>query len=48
MSWQENLIEDDAGIRKLLAETRRVAVLGMRSEDYPFKAAFYVPQYLVS
>ncbi len=48
MSWQENLIEDDAGIRELLAETKRVAVLGMRSEDYPSKAAFYVPQYLVS
>jgi predicted CoA-binding protein len=48
MSWQENLIKDDAGIRKLLADTKRVAVLGMRGEDYPFKAAFYVPQYLVS
>ncbi len=48
MDWQENLITDDEGIRELLAATSRVAVLGMRGEDYPFKAAFYVPQYLVS
>lgn len=48
MDWQENLIEDDKGVRELLAGTKRVAVLGMRTEEYPFKAAFYVPQYLVS
>lgn len=32
----------------MLASTHRIAVLGMRTEDYPYKAAFYVPQYLVS
>jgi predicted CoA-binding protein len=48
MDWQDNLIEDTEGVRELLSGTKRVAVLGMRGEDYPFKAAFYVPQYLVS
>ncbi len=46
--WQENLIESEEEVRELLARTHRVAVLGMRIEDYPYKAAFYVPQYLVS
>jgi predicted CoA-binding protein len=47
-SWRKNLIESDEEVRQLLAHTRRVAVLGMRTEDYPYKPAFYVPQYLVS
>ena len=47
-NWRKNLIETEDGIGELLARTRRIAVLGMRTEDYPFKAAFYVPQYLVS
>lgn len=48
MEWRENLIDDREGIRQLLAETHRVAVLGMRGESHSHKAAFYVPQYLVS
>ncbi|HEY0003678.1 MAG TPA: CoA-binding protein [Pyrinomonadaceae bacterium] len=47
-SWRENLIEDDAGIKALLAETRRIAVLGIRTEDYSSRPAFYVPSYLVT
>jgi predicted CoA-binding protein len=47
-SWRDNLIEDEAGVRALLAETRRVAVLGMRTEEHAMKPAFYVPQYLAS
>ena len=47
MNWQENLIRDSAGIRALLERTKRIAVLGMRTEDYSYKPAFYVPQYLV-
>lgn len=45
--WRENLVEDSNGIGELLADTRRVAVLGMRTEEHPYKAAFYVPEYLV-
>jgi uncharacterized protein len=46
--WQINLIEDVAGVKQLLAVTRRVAVLGIRSESHSSRPAFYVPQYLVS
>jgi predicted CoA-binding protein len=46
--WRENLIESEQGITELLAHTRRVAVLGMRTEAYSYKPAFYVPQYLHS
>lgn len=46
--WQDNLIKSEEGVRQLLAHTRRVAVLGMRTEGYPHKPAFYVPQYLHS
>jgi len=45
-NWRENLIEDADGLRRLLAETRRVAVLGMRPESHSTRPAFYVPQYL--
>ena len=48
MDWRENLIEDEEGIRKLLASTRRVAVLGIKTEDQSEQPAFYVPQYLAS
>lgn len=47
-NWQDNLIKDTRGISELLARTKRIAVLGMRTEDYPSKPAFYVPQYLIS
>ncbi len=41
------LVEDSAGIGALLAATRRVAVLGIKTEAQASQAAFYVPQYLV-
>jgi uncharacterized protein len=47
MSWSENLIETTAGIRALIAESRRIAVLGIKTEKQAFQPAFYVPQYLV-
>ena len=46
--WRENLIETDEGVRELLASTRRVAVLGMKTEAQSYQPAFYVPQYLAS
>ena len=48
MSWQENLIEDAEGIRTLLAQTRRVAVLGIKTEAQAGEPAFYVAKYLAS
>jgi predicted CoA-binding protein len=46
--WRENLIRTDEGLRELLAETRRVAVLGIKTERQAYQPAFYVPQYLVA
>lgn len=48
MRWQENVIEDNQGITDLLDRTRRVAVLGIRSERHSDRPAFYVAQYLAS
>ncbi len=47
-SWKEYLIEDDGRIRELLATTRRVAVLGIKTEAQAAQAAYYVPAYLAS
>src|SRR5437763_1120097 len=46
--WRENLIETDEGLAELLAGTRRIAVLGMKTEAQSFQPAFYVPKYLVA
>ena len=46
--WRENLITTDDGLRELLAETRRVAVLGIKTERQAYQPAFYVPQYLAA
>jgi uncharacterized protein len=46
--WRANLITGSAGVCELLAETRRVAVLGIKTEAQSFQPAFYVPQYLAS
>lgn len=45
--WRENLIEDDGRIEALLRSTKRVAVLGIKTEAQADQAAFYVPKYLV-
>jgi predicted CoA-binding protein len=44
--WRENILTDDAKIRELLRSTRRVAVLGMKTEAQADQAAFYVPKFL--
>ena len=48
MDWRKNLIDDDAGIRNMLAETRRIAVLGIKTEEDSYQPAFYVAEYLVA
>ena len=40
------LIEDEEGITRIVAQTRRVAVLGIKTEDHAGQPAFYVPRYL--
>ena len=46
MSWRNNLVDDAEGIRSLLLATRRIAVLGIKTEAQSFQPAFYVPQYM--
>ena len=45
-SWRDNLVTTDQGIADILRGTRRVAVLGMKTEAQAGQAAFYVPEYL--
>ncbi len=45
-TWKENLISSDDGIRALLARTRRVAVLGIKTEAQAGQPAYDVPAYL--
>ena len=42
--WKSHLIDTDEGIRKLLENTRRIAVLGIKTEDSG-QPAYYVPEY---
>lgn len=46
MSWRSNLIEDRNGLRDLLANTRTIAVLGIKTEAQAGQPAFYVAQYM--
>jgi len=48
MNWKDNIIDDAARIRDLLAETRTIAVLGIKTESQAYQPAFYVPSYLDS
>lgn len=45
--WRENLIDDADDLRRLLAATRRIAVLGIRSEQFAYRPAHFVAAYLV-
>lgn len=46
--WRGNLIEGDGDIAQLLQATRRIAVLGMKTEAQSYQPAFYVPQYMAT
>lgn len=46
MSWQANIIEDPGRIRELITRTKRIAVLGIKTEAQADQPAFYVPKYL--
>jgi len=48
MEWEKNIINDTAGIRALLAATKTIAVLGIKTEAQASAPAFYVPSYLHS
>ena len=48
MSWQENLIERFSDVRDLIRQTKRIAVLGIKTEAQDDQPAFYVPRYLAA
>jgi len=48
MDARQNLLEDESRIRELIRSSKRIAVLGIRTEKQADKAAFYVPEYLKS
>jgi predicted CoA-binding protein len=44
--WHDNILTDDERIRDLLRSTKRVAVLGIKTEAQSDQAAYYVPSFL--
>lgn len=46
MDWRENLIDDGEGVADVLRRSRRVAVLGIKTEQRAGQPAYYVPEYL--
>jgi len=44
MNWRDNLVDDDAGLAKILREAKTVAVLGAKPGRG--EPAYYVPEYL--
>ena len=46
MAHEDNLIQDEAGIRAVVQASKRVAVLGIKTEQHSGQPAFYVADYL--
>lgn len=44
--WKENLLEDEARIGALVKSARRVAVLGIKTEEKADQPAWYVARYV--
>jgi predicted CoA-binding protein len=44
---RDHLLDEPVGIRELIARTRRIAVLGIKTEKQAAEPAFYVPKYLL-
>src|ERR1051325_8963181 len=44
--WRDNLIHDSSQIQELLAQTKTIAVLGIKTEAQADQPAFYVPKYM--
>ncbi len=43
--WRAHLVEDDDGIRRIIEQTRRIAVLGIKTPESD-QSAYHVPEYL--
>ena len=44
--WRKNLVQDADGIARIVRASKRIAVLGMKTEEQSDQPAFYVPEYL--
>ena len=44
--WRENLIDSEADVAAILEDTKRIAVLGIKTEAQTGQPAFYVPRYM--
>jgi len=44
--WRDNLVESREGMAAMLRDTRRIAVLGIKTEAQAGQPAFYVPRYM--
>jgi predicted CoA-binding protein len=45
--WERNLVTSREDIARIVRETRRIAVLGIKTEAQREKPAFYVPAYML-
>jgi uncharacterized protein len=46
LDWKENLVTDGGRIGEILRDARRVAVVGIKTEQQSGQPAYYVPEYL--
>jgi uncharacterized protein len=46
MNWQDNLLTTTEQIRDLIRSTKRIAVLGIKSDAQADQPSVYVPQYM--
>jgi predicted CoA-binding protein len=46
IDWRDNLVTADDAIADILERTRRIAVLGIKTEAHRAQPAFYVPEYM--
>jgi predicted CoA-binding protein len=46
MNWQENLIAEPEAIAALIRDTKRIAVLGIKTEAQSDQPSVYVPLYM--
>jgi predicted CoA-binding protein len=46
MTWQENLLTTTEQIRDLIVQTKRIAVLGIKTDAQADQPSVYVPQYM--
>jgi uncharacterized protein len=44
--WRANLITGGGDAQQLLLEARRIAVIGIKTQEQAFQPAYYVPEYL--